>query len=323
MNERIIFMGTPKFASVVLERLINSGYRVVACFTQPDKPVGRKMQLTPPPVKLTAEAAGVPVYQPNRLRDDEVVTQIKELRPDLIVTAAYGKILPVSVLEIPKFGCLNVHGSILPKYRGAAPIQWAILKGEYETGVTIIRMDEGMDTGPMLSSAVCPIGHDENAPDLTVRLADIGAELLVETIPGYLDGTILPIPQDHERATYAPPITREQGLIDWRDSAESIHNQIRGLAEWPGAFTEYKGKRMKIYCSAFPGKTDELEDAYRIAHGEPEPGTLICARKGVLAVMCGDVPLLLRCIQPESCKKLDATECAHNFSVADHFGGEG
>ncbi len=316
-------MGTPPFASVVLERLLLSGYPVIACFTQPDKPVGRKMKLTPTPVKVTAAKYGIPVFQPNRLRDEEVVRQIKSLQPDLIITAAYGKILPASVLEIPEYGCLNVHGSVLPGYRGAAPIQWAILKGERETGVTIMRMDEGMDTGPVLSGAVCPIGHDENAPELTKRLAELGAELLVNTIPGYLDGTILLIPQDHERATYAPPITREQGRIDWTDSAESIHNRIRALVEWPGAYTGYKGKRMKIYCSDLPENIDELILSYRATYGEPDPGRLICARKGILAVMCGDIPLLLRCVQPESCKKLDAAECAHNFSVADQFGGEG
>lgn len=315
-------MGTPQFASVVLEKLLRSGYRVIACFTQPDKPAGRKMLQTPPPVKLTAEASGIPVYQPNRLREDEVVRQIKDLQPDLIITAAYGKILPTTILEIPKYGCLNVHGSLLPKYRGAAPIQWAILNGERETGVTIMRMDAGMDTGPMLASAGSPIGPDENTLDLTVRLAGLGAQLLVETIPGYLDGTIRSMAQDDEQATFAPPITREQGLIDWNAPAESIHNQIRGLSEWPGAHTEYKGKRIKIYCSSLPGNTGELEDAYRLSHGDPKPGTVICARKNILAVMCGDMPLLLLCIQPESCKKLQASECAHNFYVSDRFGGE-
>lgn len=315
-------MGTPYFASVVLEKLLLSGFDVVMCFTQPDKPVGRKMILTPPPVKRTAEDAYIPLYQPNRLRDPEVVNRVVSLRPDLIITAAYGKILPASLLNIPKYGCINVHGSLLPKYRGAAPIQWAIMNGEEKTGITIMRMDEGMDTGPMLARAECPIGPDESSPELTERLAGLGADLLTQTIPGYLNGTILPVPQEDDGVTYAPPITREHGFIDWRKSAASIHNQIRGLAEWPGAYSEYSGKRIKIYCSALPGDPGALTEVYRTSFGEPEPGTVICAHRGVLAVMCGDIPLLLTCIQPESCRKLQASECAHNFSPADRFGGE-
>ncbi|MBN1892110.1 MAG: methionyl-tRNA formyltransferase [Clostridiales bacterium] len=315
-------MGTPRFASVVLEKLILSGYHIVACFTQPDKPVGRKMKLTPTPVKLAAEAAGIPVYQPNRLRDDEVADRIRTMNPDLIVTAAYGKILPPCVLSIPKKGCLNVHGSLLPRYRGAAPIQWAIMNGERKTGITIMLMDEGMDTGPLLTHAECPIDMNEDAISLTERLANLGAELLTDTIPGYLAGEILPISQNDARASYAPPITRDQGLIDWTKPSEVIHNQIRALAEWPGAYSTYLGKRIKIYCSEIPENGEELVANYRISHGNEAPGSVICARKDVLAVMCGDGPLLLRCIQPESCRKLQASECAHNFCVSGRFGGE-
>jgi len=316
-------MGTPQYASIVLEKLHFSGFNVVACFTQTDKPVGRNMKLTAPPVKHTAEAFGIPVFQPSRLRDPNITGVFESLAPDLIVTAAYGKILPSAILEIPKFGCLNVHGSLLPRYRGAAPIQRAILEGETKTGVTIIRMDEGIDTGPMLVSAECVIGPDEGVHELTERLAFLGAELLIQNIGGYLDGSNRPIPQDEQGATYAPPIDRNEGRIDWNRSAWSVHNQIRALAEWPGAFSVYRGKRIKIYCSEHPRNSDDWIDAYRESFGDPEPGTVICARKGILAVMCGDAPLLLTCIQPESCKRLAASECAHNFSVADRFGGEG
>ncbi|MDD3958795.1 MAG: methionyl-tRNA formyltransferase [Oscillospiraceae bacterium] len=322
MNERIIFMGTPRLASVVLERLHDSGFRIVACFTQPDKPVGRKMQLTPPPVKVTAETLGIPVFQPNRMRDESVLIDIGKLHPDMIVTAAYGKILPPSILGIPAFGCLNVHGSLLPQYRGAAPIQWAILNGESETGVTVMLMDEGIDNGPMLRSASIPIGPEESAPELTERLAELGADLIVRTIPEYIRGEISPIPQNDEFATFAPLITKEQGLIDWNDPANKIHNQIRGLAEWPGAYSEFKGKRVKIYRSSLPNDPDSITEAFRETGAELRPGTVVCARKDVLAVMCGDIPLLLRCIQPESCKRLEACECAHNFAPSDHFGGE-
>lgn len=315
-------MGTPPFASVVLERLLLSGFCVVACFTQPDKPVGRKMKLKPTPVKLAAGAAGIPVFQPNRLRDDDVVDRIRAMHPDLIVTAAYGKILPPSVLSIPNRGCLNVHGSLLPRYRGAAPIQRAIMNGERETGVTIMLMDEGMDTGPLLTRTECPIDRNEDAICLTEKLAKLGAELLVNTIPGYLSGQITPIAQNDAQASYAPPITREQGQIEWTKTSEFIHNQIRALVEWPGAYSTYSGKRIKVYCSEIPEDGDKLIANYRASYGNAEPGSVICARKDVLAVMCGDGPLLLRCIQPESCRKLQASECAHNFRVSDRFGGE-
>lgn len=320
MNARIIFMGTPVFASVVLERLVRTGYKVVLCITQPDKPSGRKMIMTPPPVKETAESSGIPVFQPQRLREPLVEDQIRAFRPDLIVTAAYGKILPASILNIPEKGCLNVHGSLLPQYRGAAPIQWSILNGDTRTGVTIMKMDEGMDTGPVLRFAVCPIGADENAGTLTQKLALLGAELLAETIPGYLDGSITPIAQKESGVTYAPPIMKEQGEIKWNNTAESIHNQIRGLSEWPGAYSEYRGKRIKIYCSLLPKDPDRLIREYPPGEEKPLPGTVICARKEVLAVMCKDSPLLLTCIQPESCRKMQSAECAHNFAVSDRFG---
>lgn len=315
-------MGTPDFSETVLKSLILSGYNIVACFTQPDKPSGRHMQLTASPVKTSAMTRNIPVYQPKSLRDPDCEVLIRDLSPDLIITAAYGKILPENILMIPRRGCLNVHASLLPKYRGAAPIQWAILNGEKETGITIMRMDKGMDTGDILSQSVFSISDSVTATELTVQLAAIGSQLLIRTIPGYLSGEIAPVPQNHTEATYAPPIRKEQGLIDWKSPSLIIHNQIRGLSDWPGASTTYRGSRLKIHCSAIPAETSQYIDDYKASHGEPEPGTIICARKDIIAVMCLDGCLLLTCIQPESCRRMNACECAHNYKITDVLGGE-
>jgi methionyl-tRNA formyltransferase len=315
-------MGTPEFSEVVLERLVLSGYNIVACFTKPDKPSGRHMVLTASPVKKAALSHNIPVYQPASLRNPECETLIQSLTPDLIVTAAYGKILPESILMIPVRGCLNVHASLLPKYRGAAPIQWSILNGETETGITIMMMDKGMDTGDILTQDVCAISESINSSELTVCLASIGAELLIQTIPGFLSGEIIPVPQIHSEATYAPPILKDQGLINWNTTSQLIHNQIRGLSDWPGASTLYRGSRLKVHCSALPVDSSQYINDFRQAHGEPTAGTILCAKKDIIAVMCQDSCLLLTCIQPESCRRMNASECAHNFKVSDVLGGE-
>lgn len=315
-------MGTPEFSEVVLERLILSGYHIVACFTQPDKPSGRHMVLTASPVKNAAMSRNILVYQPVSLRGPECAALIQSLTPDLIITAAYGKILPESILSIPGRGCLNVHASLLPKYRGAAPIQWSILNGETETGITIMMMDHGIDTGDILTQAVCAISDSVNSSELTVRLACLGAELLKQTIPGYLSGDIKPVSQNHSEATYAPMIRKEQGWINWNTPSQIIHNQIRGLSDWPGASTFYRGGRLKIHCSTIPVDSFQYIEDYKIAHGEPTPGTILCAKKDIIAVMCLESCLLLTCIQPESCKRMQAFECAHNFKVSDVLGGE-
>jgi len=315
-------MGTPDFSKTVLESLILSGFNIVACFSQPDKPSGRHMLMTASPVKTAALSHNIPVYQPASMRDPESTTLIQSLSPDLIITAAYGKILPESILEIPGRGCLNVHASLLPKYRGAAPIQWSILNGETETGITIMMMDKGMDTGDILSQSICKISDSVTSSELTGKLAILGAELLIETIPGFLSGEILPVSQIHSEATYAPPIRKEQGLINWNTPSQVIHNQIRGLSDWPGASTSYRGSRLKVHCSALPVDSSRYIEDYKQAHGEPKPGTILCAKKDIIAVMCQDSCLLLTCIQPESCRRLNASECAHNFNVSDVLGGE-
>ena len=240
-------MGTPSFAVPCLERLLKSDDEVVAVFTQPDKKVGRKQTLTPPPVKELAQNGGITVYQPTSLRRDEVVERVASLRPDLIVVVAYGKILPKAILELPPLGCVNVHGSLLPKYRGAAPIQWSVINGEAVTGVTTMYMDEGLDTGDMILKAETPVGRDETSGELFERLSLMGADLLVETIEKIKLGCAPREKQNDAEATYAPMLDKSLSNINWGESAEKIHNLVRGLNPWPVAATTLEGKTLKIY----------------------------------------------------------------------------
>lgn len=250
---RIVFMGTPDFAVPTLNALINSGHNIVGVFTQPDKPKGRGYKLTPPPVKICAIENGIQVFQPNSLKKGEdaenALNKLKELNPELIVVVAYGKLLPKEVLDVAKFGCINVHASLLPKYRGAGPIQWSVLNGEKETGVTTMLMAEGLDTGDMLLKASTEILENETASELHDRLSEIGAKLLIETITELEKGTLIPQKQDDRLSTYAPMLTKEMCSIDFEKSAQEIHNQIRGLADWPCATAILNDKKIKIYKS--------------------------------------------------------------------------
>ena len=247
---KIVFMGTPDFAVTTLQALIDSEHEVIAAVSQPDKPFGRKAELRPTPVHACAEAAGIPVLQPARVRDPEFLAQLEQLAPDVIVVAAYGKIIPKAVLELPKYGCLNVHASLLPKYRGAAPIQWAILNGEKETGVTIMQMNEGLDTGDILTSAEVEIADTETGGSLFDKLAAAGGKLLVETLPLVESGEIRPQQQPEESPTpYAGMIKKEDGLIDWSKDAAAIGRQVRALDPWPGTYTRLNGKQFKILHS--------------------------------------------------------------------------
>jgi methionyl-tRNA formyltransferase len=284
--------------------------------------MGRHMTMMPPPAKIMAISKGIPVLQPNSIRTDTFVDQLREYAPDLIVTAAYGKILPSAVLDVPVSGCINVHASLLPRYRGAAPVQWAILNGDSVTGITIMKMDVGMDTGDILRQQDCPIDHEINSMQLMRKLAVIGADLLHETLRDYLDGTCPLIRQDDSLATMSPPIRKEQGFIDWSQTSKTIHNQIRALCGWPGAFTFYNGNRFKIYKSEVPSDEDTLLQAYAAENGNPLPGTVISPGKSVLAVACGDGALYLTSVQPESCRRMDASECAHNYRTGTRFDGE-
>lgn len=243
---RIIFFGTPSFSTPALERLLRGEDNVVAIVTQPDREKGRGRKVIPSPVKELALRHGVPLFQPERVKDEAFHENLKALHPDLFVVVAYGKILPRSLLRIPRHGAVNIHASLLPQYRGASPISWAILRGEMKTGVTTMMMDEGMDTGAILLQREIPIGEEENAESLHDKLAPLGAELLVETVEKMKAGTIVPIAQDPSKATYAPPLSKEDGKIDWTREAGEIDRRVRAFYPWPGAFTGWEGHLLKI-----------------------------------------------------------------------------
>ena len=247
---RIVFMGTPDFAVPCLAELLEAGHQVCGVFTQPDKPKGRKMVLTPPPVKELALEKGLPVYQPAKMRDGEALGILQELRPELIVVVAYGKILPKEILTLPPKGCVNVHGSLLPKYRGAAPIQWSVINGEKETGVTTMLMDEGLDTGDMLLRDTVKIGENETAGELFDRLAPIGAQLLLKTLEGLEQGSIAPQKQNDQESTYASMLDKNLSAVNWNKSSREVHNLIRGLTPWPTAYTVLEGKKLKLFGSS-------------------------------------------------------------------------
>ena len=254
---RIVFFGTPAFAIPALKNLLQGPDEVGAVVTQPDREKGRGRKVIPSPVKELALQHGLTLFQPEKVREEAFQEKIKSLHPDLFVVVAYGQILPKSLLKIPKHGAVNIHASLLPKYRGAAPIPWAILKGERLTGVTTMMMDEGMDTGDILLQTEIPIGDEETSETLQDRLALLGAQLLLEIVRGMKAGNIHPIQQDHSKATYAPPLKKEDGQIDWGKEAKEIDRQVRALNPWPGAFTEWNGQLLKIYKGEVREETSE------------------------------------------------------------------
>lgn len=276
---RLIFMGTPEFAVPSLERLIEDGHDLRAVFTQPDKPAGRGNRLQAPPVKLFALERAIAVHQPAKIKTNEEARALfEQIAPDACVVAAYGKILPQWMLDMPRFGCINVHASLLPKYRGAAPINWAIANGERETGVTIMQMDAGLDTGPMLAKRAIEIGEEETADELTVRLAALGAAVLSETLPRIERGEIDAVRQNDEETTYAPMLKREDGMIDFGSPAREIANRVRAFQPWPGAYTFFRGARLMIWRAREAKETD-LQ--YRL------PATILSADKSGFVVSCG------------------------------------
>ena len=288
---RIVFMGTPDFAVPSLKKIIEKGYKVEAVFTQPDKPKGRGHKMQMSPVKEVALEHNIPVYQPQTLRNnEEMLGVLKDIAPDMIVVAAYGKILPESVLNLPKYGSINVHGSLLPKYRGAAPIQWAVLNGDKVTGVTIMYMGLGIDTGDMISKREMIIGENETAGELFDRMSEVGAELLVDTIPDIVNGTAKREKQDESLAVHAPMINKEMGVMNYENSAEHIFNQVRGLNPWPSAYTSLSGKKMKVFTC-------------RVINKQGKPG-LAFVNDGKLSVYCGENALELLEIQPENGKRM-------------------
>ncbi len=290
---RIVFMGTPEFSVPSLQRLIEDGHEVAAVYTQPDKPKGRGYQLAAPPVKELALQHGIPVYQPTKMKDGSVAAQLREIAPDLIAVVAYGRILPKEILEIPPYGCVNVHGSILPKYRGAGPIQWSVIHGDPETGVTTMLMAEGLDTGDMLLTLKTPIGEEETYGELHDRLMHIGAQALSQTVAGLADGTITPVKQDGRLATYAPMLDKKIAELDFTRPARELHNLIRGLSPWPVALTHLDGKLLKVHKAA-------------VAEGySGEPGTLLDSKRMIVA--CGEGALEFLTVQLEGAKRMDAS----------------
>ena len=291
----IVFMGTPTFSVACLQRLIDDGHNVLAAYTQPDKPCGRGHNLTPPPVKVLAVKNNIPVYQPATLRNEEVIEELRGLNPQLIIVVAYGKILPQSVIDLPEYGCINIHASLLPRYRGAAPIQWCVLNGEKVTGVTSMQMDAGLDTGDMLIKRETKIGENETSGELHDRLSLLGAEVMSETIKKLEAGALVPQKQDDSLSNYAPMLTKELCPIDWNDSAGNIHNKIRGLSPWPIATTVYNGKTIKIHSS-------------EIAEGKGgKPGEVV-ENKGKLIVACKDGLLEIKILQAEGKKAMPAKD---------------
>jgi methionyl-tRNA formyltransferase len=295
---KIVFMGTAELSCASLEKLAGQ-FSILAVVTQPDKPKGREMKLQFSPVKILAEKLSLPVLQPAKARDEKFISELRGLQPDLIVVVAYGQILPQSLLDLPKFGCVNVHTSLLPKYRGASPIQSAILNRETETGVTIMKMDAGLDTGDIISQARTPILREDNSQTLHDRLARLGAELLVETIPDYVAGKILPRPQPIEGASYAAKIKKEDGKIDWNEPAEKILNRLRAFTPWPGAFTflppEPKPQLLKIWKA-------------EIAEKSGAAGEILSADKNGIVVACGKKSLRILELQREGGRRLSAQE---------------
>jgi methionyl-tRNA formyltransferase len=293
-------MGTPELACVSLQALLETpGVELQAVVTQPDRPKGRDLRLQPPPVKELARRANLPVLQPEKAREPGFIEELRRLEPDLIAVAAYGQLLPPDLLALPRLGCVNVHTSLLPKYRGAAPIQWAILNGDAESGVTIMKMDAGLDSGAILSQATTPITPEDTAQTLHDRLARLGADLLVKTIPGYVTGDILPQPQPSEGVSHAPKIKREHGRIDWAQPAAFIWNRIRGLVPWPGAFTFLPAEPKPHLLKIWKGAVVERSSA---------PGEILQADKGGILVGCGTDALLVAELQLEGSRRLSAQE---------------
>lgn len=293
---RVIFMGTPDFSVGTLEALIAAGHEVCLAVTQPDKPKGRGGRMQYTPVKEKALFYNIPVYQPKRVRDPECVEELRKYKADVMVVVAFGQILPKEILEMTPYGCINVHASLLPKYRGAAPIQWAIIEGEKVTGVTTMQMDEGLDTGDMILKTEVPVTADETGESLHDKLAAAGAALCVETLKALEDGTAVREKQGDSPTAYAKMLTKELGNIDWAEPAVKIERLVRGLNSWPSAYTHWNGKVMKIWCAA--AEASETADV--------QPGTVVSVEKESFAVQTGDGVLRVLEVQMPGKKRMDA-----------------
>lgn len=308
---KIIFMGTPDFAAASLEALIASKHEIMAVVTQPDKPKGRKGELTPSPVKTIAVEKGIKVYQPVRVREQEFVEILRGYNPDVIIVVAFGQIIPESILEIPKYGCVNIHGSLLPKYRGAAPIQWAVLDGEKETGVTTMLMDKGIDTGDILLKRVINLAEDETAGSLFDKLMVLGAETILETLEGLENGSITPEKQGESPTDYAKMLTKAMGLIDFTRTAAELDCFIRGMNPWPSAYTVLDGKTLKIWKA-------------KPVDGSGGAGSVLSVGKDSFTVCCGENALEILEVQLEGKKRMSAGDFLKgtHLEPGTEFGGE-
>lgn len=299
---KIVFMGTPDYAAVTLQKLIDEKFEISAVFAQPDKPVGRKQILTSPPTKLLAQKHGIPVFQPQTLRDGEAYEILKQINPDVICVVAYGKILPKEILSLPKYGCINGHASLLPHLRGSAPIQWAIVNGDKQTGVTTQLMDEGIDTGDILETAVTEIGSDETAEELFDRLAVISAELMVSTLQKAKIGLLEPKKQDEAKATYAPIIKKEMAHIDFSKTAQEVYNTVRGFYSWPCAYCFINGKRIKVLKAA-------------ISNLESNKSGVVIKNDEKLVISCGKGSIEFITVQPEGAKAMSAKQMLNGNKI--------
>lgn len=292
---RVVFMGTPDIAAACLKRILADGFDVVGVYTQPDRPKGRGMKLVCSPVKETALAAGIPVFQPEHFREEETVAQLRALKPDICAVVAYGRILPQKVLDVPALGCINIHASLLPKYRGSAPYQWAVLDGLTETGVTAQYMALKMDAGDVIDAAKTPIGENETAGQLLDRLALLGAELLSKTLTRFENGTVTASAQNEAEVSYAPMLDKSMCPIDWTKTAQQVHNQIRGLHPWPVATMELQGKTFKVHAS-------------KVAEGSGKPGEILGLTKTGLLIACGEGAVEVLSLQAEGGKRMAAPD---------------
>lgn len=302
---RLVFCGTPQFAVPVLEAVLAAGHEVALVLTQPDRPVGREQNLQAPPVKQVALAHSIPVLQPEKIKNNpELRAKLEAIAPDAILVVAYGRIIPEWMLNLPRYGNINLHGSLLPKYRGAAPIQWAVANGEVVTGVTTMRLDAGLDTGPMLLAQAVPIGEEETSPDVYEDLAEVGAPLMVETLRRLEKGDLSPTPQDEKLATHAPILTREDGRIDFNRTAKQIHDRWRGFQPWPGAFTFFRGKKLIAHR------------LHPVDHPKDTPAGIVHLHDGRLLVGCGEFTVLeLDEVQVEGKKRMSAAEFMRGYQI--------
>lgn len=316
-------MGTPDFAATVLKSIASFGFNIICAVSQPDKPQGRHHRMTPTPVRLAAEALGLPVWQPSSLKTPESWEYLQQLAPDLIVTAAYGRILPPAWLELPRFGAVNVHASLLPRYRGAAPVQWSLINADQETGISFMQMDRVMDHGPVLSQHHLLIEPEDTAERLMKRLAELAAATLPTDLQLFFAGRLRPLPQDEQQASYVHLLKREDGLIDWHKTAGAIDCLVRGTNPWPGAYTVLNHKNLKIFQTAVVSKAEQA--AYQALDQADQacPGTVVRADRQGLWVSCGQGTLLsLQELQLEGRRRLPAAEVAHNLKTGLCFNGQ-